>query len=208
MSAFAAQLDLLPIDDNGLGDLALALTLPCWTLLGMLDRAMDLTRTHIQLREQFGAPLARLQGVQFQLTEAEAAFRFMAQARHVGKLVLVPPRTVRADGTVLITGGLGALGAHVARWVVGRGAKHVVLAGRRGIGTPGGHALVEERLHLAAKRRVGADSRQKRLALLGRARERGLVEREELSPALGCHSGVHCLRNETQRRSLFRQRDS
>ncbi|WP_420751269.1 acyl-CoA dehydrogenase family protein [Rhodococcus sp. O3] len=71
MSAFAAQLDLLPIDDNGLGDLALALTLPCWTLLGMLDRAMDLTRTHIQLREQFGAPLARLQGVQFQLTEAE-----------------------------------------------------------------------------------------------------------------------------------------
>lgn len=71
MSAFAAQLDLHPIDDDGVGDLALALVLPCWTLLGMLDRALELTRAHVLLREQFGSPLARLQGVQFQLTEAE-----------------------------------------------------------------------------------------------------------------------------------------
>ena len=70
-SAFVAQLDLQPVDDNGASDLALALTLPCWTLLGMLDRAMELTRSHVLLREQFGAPLATLQGVQFQLTEAE-----------------------------------------------------------------------------------------------------------------------------------------
>ncbi|MEE2056485.1 acyl-CoA dehydrogenase family protein [Rhodococcus artemisiae] len=71
MSAFTSQLDLRPIDGDGAKDLALALTLPCWTLLGMLDRAMDLTRSHVLLREQFGAPLATLQGVQFQLTEAE-----------------------------------------------------------------------------------------------------------------------------------------
>jgi len=71
MSAFVAQLDLRPLDENGADDLALALTLPCWTLLGMLDRALDLTRAHVLLREQFGAPLAQLQGVQFQLTEAE-----------------------------------------------------------------------------------------------------------------------------------------
>ena len=63
--------NLQPVDDNGASDLALALTLPCWTLLGMLDRAMALTRSHVLLREQFGAPLATLQGVQFQLTEAE-----------------------------------------------------------------------------------------------------------------------------------------
>lgn len=70
-SAFVAQLDLQPLDDDGAKDIALALTLPCWTLLGMLDRAMELTRSHVLLREQFGAPLAKLQGVQFQLTEAE-----------------------------------------------------------------------------------------------------------------------------------------
>ena len=52
-------------------DIALGLVLPCWTLLGMLDRAMALTRTHVLSREQFGQPLARFQGVQFQLTDAE-----------------------------------------------------------------------------------------------------------------------------------------
>jgi hypothetical protein len=70
-SAFVAPLDLYPIDANGAADIALGLTLSCWTLLGMLDRAIDLARTHVMLREQFGQPLARLQGVQFQLTDAE-----------------------------------------------------------------------------------------------------------------------------------------
>jgi hypothetical protein len=64
-----------PLDDGGgernTADLALGLVLPCWTLLGMLDRALDLARTHVRLREQFGQPLAKFQGVQFQLTDAE-----------------------------------------------------------------------------------------------------------------------------------------
>jgi alkylation response protein AidB-like acyl-CoA dehydrogenase len=37
----------------------------------MLDRAIDLTRSHVLVREQFGQPLAAFQGVQFQLTDAE-----------------------------------------------------------------------------------------------------------------------------------------
>jgi len=57
--------------DAGTGDVALGLVLPCWTLLGMLDRAIDVTRTYVLEREQFGQPLASFQGVQFQLTEAE-----------------------------------------------------------------------------------------------------------------------------------------
>lgn len=52
-------------------EVARGLVLPCWTLLGMLDRAMSLTRDHVLARRQFGQPLARFQGVQFQLTEAE-----------------------------------------------------------------------------------------------------------------------------------------
>ncbi|SCL23245.1 Acyl transferase domain-containing protein [Micromonospora pallida] len=39
---------------------------------------------------------------------------------------------INADGTHLVTGGLGALGLLVARWLVERGARHVVLVGRRG----------------------------------------------------------------------------
>ncbi|MGI5183698.1 type I polyketide synthase [Dactylosporangium sp. CA-152071] len=38
----------------------------------------------------------------------------------------------RPSGTVLVTGGTGALGAHVARWLADRGADHVVLASRTG----------------------------------------------------------------------------
>ena len=68
---FVAPLALDPTDDDGAGDLALALVLPTWTLLGMLDRAMALTLQHIRDREQFGQPLAQFQGVQFQLTDAE-----------------------------------------------------------------------------------------------------------------------------------------
>ena len=69
--AFVAQLELSEIDRNGAGDVALGLVLPCWTLLGMLDRAMELTIAHVSLRKQFGQPLSAFQGVQFQLTDAE-----------------------------------------------------------------------------------------------------------------------------------------
>ena len=50
---------------------ALGLVLACWTLLGMLDRAVELAVAHVKVREQFGQPLSAFQGVQFQLTDAE-----------------------------------------------------------------------------------------------------------------------------------------
>ncbi|MCB0209450.1 MAG: SDR family NAD(P)-dependent oxidoreductase, partial [Anaerolineae bacterium] len=37
---------------------------------------------------------------------------------------------IRADGTYLITGGLGYLGLNFAQWLVGQGARHLVLLGR------------------------------------------------------------------------------
>jgi 3-oxo-4-pregnene-20-carboxyl-CoA dehydrogenase alpha subunit len=73
-SAFVANLDLAPLDGpeaDGGPDLAMALTLPCWTLLGMLDRALELTIAHVTMREQFGQPLSAFQSVQFQLTDGE-----------------------------------------------------------------------------------------------------------------------------------------
>jgi hypothetical protein len=73
-SAFVTALELAPIDEAGAAhtdDVALGLVLPCWTLLGMLDRALALTAGYVQARQQFGQPLASFQGVQFQLTDAE-----------------------------------------------------------------------------------------------------------------------------------------
>jgi NAD(P)-dependent dehydrogenase (short-subunit alcohol dehydrogenase family)/acyl carrier protein len=56
----------------------------------------------------------------------------MAKAKHIGKIVLLPPRTAPTirEGTYLITGGLGALGLQVARWLVAHGARHVALVSR------------------------------------------------------------------------------
>ncbi|MGB3354235.1 MAG: acyl-CoA dehydrogenase family protein [Mycobacterium sp.] len=68
---FVTELELSEIDDAGDRDVALGLVLPCWTLLGMLDRALELTIAHVNLRKQFGQALSAFQGVQFQLTDAE-----------------------------------------------------------------------------------------------------------------------------------------
>ncbi len=50
----------------------------------------------------------------------------------------------RPRGTVLVTGGTGALGAHVARWLGRSGADHLVLTSRRGEAAPGAAELAEE----------------------------------------------------------------
>jgi acyl transferase domain-containing protein/NADPH:quinone reductase-like Zn-dependent oxidoreductase/short-subunit dehydrogenase len=76
--------------------------------------------------------------------KAADAFRLMAQARHIGKIVVTQPvaaesgRLLRADATYLITGGLAGLGLLTAEWMVGQGARHLVLIGRR---APTPHAL-------------------------------------------------------------------
>ena len=73
----------------------------------------------------------------FALRNAVEAFRYMAQARHIGKVVLsiddpeaASVALLRADASYLVTGGLGALGLNVARWMVSGGARHIVLTSR------------------------------------------------------------------------------
>ncbi|MEW2453734.1 type I polyketide synthase [Streptomyces albus] len=70
--------------------------------------------------------------------------RRLVRARSSGGGVWSP------SGTVLVTGGTGALGARVARWVVGRGAGRVVLASRRGMAAEGAAELCEELRALGA----------------------------------------------------------
>ncbi|MFF5175150.1 SDR family NAD(P)-dependent oxidoreductase, partial [Micromonospora sp. NPDC000089] len=52
-------------------------------------------------------------------------------------------RMFRFSGTVLVTGGTGALGARVAEWAAGTGAEHVVLTSRRGADAPGAAELAD-----------------------------------------------------------------
>jgi epothilone polyketide synthase D len=91
----------------------------------------------------------------FPVSRAVDAFRKMAQAKHLGKLVLtledpevcirVPAQSraaIRADGSYFVTGGLGGLGLRVARWLAEQGAGHLVLVGRSGAASPAQQAAV------------------------------------------------------------------
>ncbi|WP_046387355.1 type I polyketide synthase, partial [Kitasatospora aureofaciens] len=68
-------------------------------------------------------------------------------------------------GTILITGGTGALGAHVARWLAGAGAEHLLLLGRRGPQAPGAGELGEELAALGTRVTVVACDAADREAL-------------------------------------------
>jgi 1-acyl-sn-glycerol-3-phosphate acyltransferase len=87
----------------------------------------------------------------FEMSRMEEAFRLMAQAKHIGKIVLrkeeTPPSLpsvaelgtlLRSDGTCLITGGLGGFGLEVAEHLAGGDPGAIVLMGRR---PPGDAAL-------------------------------------------------------------------
>jgi polyketide synthase 7 len=68
----------------------------------------------------------------FDVRRAAEAYRFVSQARHIGKIVLTLSSGL-AGGTVLITGGTGMAGSALARHLVARyGAAHVMLASRSG----------------------------------------------------------------------------
>jgi NAD(P)-dependent dehydrogenase (short-subunit alcohol dehydrogenase family) len=62
----------------------------------------------------------------------------------------------RPRGTVLVTGGTGAVGGHVARWLARSGAQHLVLASRRGADGPGARELVAELAELGVPTTVAA----------------------------------------------------
>jgi len=87
-----------------------------------------------ELKQQFVArTLQPLPHKVFPIQSADQAFRYMAQAKHIGKVVISMPignPIVKSDGSYLITGGLGALGLQVANWLAAEGAKSLILIGR------------------------------------------------------------------------------
>ncbi|MFF3263902.1 SDR family NAD(P)-dependent oxidoreductase [Streptomyces sp. NPDC002932] len=75
------------------------------------------------------------------------------------RLVLAPAPDAepwRPRDTVLITGGTGVLGAHVARWAARHGASHLVLTSRLGPDAPGAAELSTELTGLGARVTVAA----------------------------------------------------
>ncbi|MFC8363196.1 type I polyketide synthase [Streptomyces griseorubiginosus] len=105
------------------------------------------------------------------------------EGRVLGRRVVALPtgqgggRPWRPSGTVLVTGGTGALGARVAEWLVDGGAEHVVLTSRRGEQAPGAVELADRLRERGARVSVEACDAGDRSALaevLGRHRPRAV----------------------------------
>ncbi|MFD5437541.1 type I polyketide synthase, partial [Kitasatospora sp. NPDC127067] len=69
---------------------------------------------------------------------------------HAGLGDTAPVRDWTPEGTVLITGGTGGLGAQIARWLARTGTAHLLLTSRRGAQAPGADALLAELRGLGA----------------------------------------------------------
>ncbi len=100
----------------------------------------------------------------FPLSNTAGAFRTMAQARHIGKVVVSlretdlnviwdceEPARFDPEATYCITGGLGGFGLATAAWMVRQGARHLALVGRNG-------AVSDDALEaVAGMKEAGAD---------------------------------------------------
>ncbi|MFI2078442.1 SDR family NAD(P)-dependent oxidoreductase, partial [Streptomyces triculaminicus] len=126
---------------------------------------LQLMLTHlVRLFEQGDLNLLPVRA--WDLREAVSAFRLMGRGGHIGKNVLTLPRPIDADGTVLITGGTGALGGLLARHLIAEhGVRHLLLTSRRGIDAPGACELVAEIREMGAEVDVAACDVSDRAAL-------------------------------------------
>ncbi len=141
---------------------------------GVRYRAFDLfepgrPRMHQYMLELAGlfeaGVLHPLPVTRFDVRRAPAALRYLSQARHVGKVVMMLPGAWAA-GTVLITGGTGMAGSALARHVVARhGVRRLVLLSRRGEAAPGAAELVAELAEAGAQVQVAACDAADRAAL-------------------------------------------
>ncbi|MFI0099170.1 SDR family NAD(P)-dependent oxidoreductase, partial [Streptomyces olivaceus] len=128
------------------------------------DRVQEILTELLSLFER-GA-LTPLPVRAWDVRKAPEAFRYVSQARHVGKVVLTLPRALDPEGTVLVTGGLGTLGRLVARHLATEhGVRHLLLVSRRGTQTEGATELIEELAELGAQARIEACDVSDRTAL-------------------------------------------
>ncbi|HEV2447940.1 MAG TPA: SDR family NAD(P)-dependent oxidoreductase, partial [Candidatus Sulfopaludibacter sp.] len=136
----------------------------------------------------------------FPMSDAASGFRYLAQARNTGKVVFSFAGTdqsvaetdlVRPDRTYLIAGGLGGIGLAVARWLVGRGATHLALIGRRAPGAP-----AEAILNSEIRPRCRVETVQADLSSAGQVRAAISGLRQKLPPLAGVVHAAGVLQDE------------
>ncbi len=144
---------------------------------GVSYQSFDLLRTDSgrigeMLREIVGlferGVLERLPVRVFDVRRGREAFRLLRESRHTGKVVLRVPQPLDPDGTVLITGGTGGLGALQARRLVeAHGVRHLLLVSRRGPQADGAAEVVAELTERGCQVEVAACDVSDRAQLAG-----------------------------------------
>lgn len=101
----------------------------------------------------------------FPISDVESAFKSLHSGKTYGKVVVVPHaddivkatppkkpmQLLKANATYVLIGGTGGLGRSMARWMVSRGARHLVLVSRSGSATGKVKELIEEVAEVGAK---------------------------------------------------------
>jgi phthiocerol/phenolphthiocerol synthesis type-I polyketide synthase C len=117
-----------------------------------------------------GGILHPLPYTKFDANQVVDAFRYMQQAKQIGKIVVTyghgisghkfpghkaaksqmeksaprPPVLFSSDKCYFVTGGLGGFGLRSAQWLVEKGAKHLILVGRSGATSPEAQAALAD----------------------------------------------------------------
>ncbi|MFJ8650634.1 type I polyketide synthase [Streptomyces sp. NPDC093546] len=113
-----------------------------------------------RLGARLAAALTRTDGEDQMALRARGTYG--RRLRHAETAPARPGTGWRPTGTALITGGTGAIGGHVARWLAAEGAEHLVLLSRRGPDAPGARDLTAELTALGARVTVRACDLQDR----------------------------------------------
>ena len=157
----------------------------------------------------------------FNYTDIEDVFRLMQSGKHSGKIVITPkpgemvpvsflfgacaclthmfqivpdsrPSWVfDPNATYVLSGGLGGLGRSMARWMVRRGAKHLVLLSRSGGATELAAGLLSELKAMGCNvtaPKCDVSDEKELAAVLSRCRE-------EMPPVKGCIQGAMVLKD-------------
>lgn len=154
-----------------LGHFKKRLTVTAVDIAGLkIERPAVFARLFRDVMERLNdATLPPLPTQSFPLSEARMVFRTMAAGEHIGKLVLdtgpdidvqiVPDAapTFTADGCYVVSGGLGGLGIELAQWLADRGARDIVLLGRRNPDARAAEAMTAMRARGVAVTAVRAD---------------------------------------------------
>lgn len=111
-----------------------------YALFDLMDVARD---EPSRLAAEFKAVLALVEQAQlwptrvqtFPMARVADAFRCMAEARHIGKIVVTQPEDgaaspIRPDRCHVVVGGGGAIGRALLDWLAAGGARHIVVIGR------------------------------------------------------------------------------